>query len=152
MKRWFLGALAAGGAMVLVFAGTRGLTDAAAVECLGSAGRQLGQPGSLKLLENLGNRGNRDESGFWIRYARQNQMGVYVPSNMACAQSAESGDWARDRATEATEVTREYVRRLKKANDAGDLSSSMAEIALDAKHAVMNSAEPLPSFRKTHHR
>jgi len=150
MKKCLLGALAAGGAMALVFAGTRGLTDAAA-ECLHSAGLHLAHPDSLRLLGNLGNRGNQDEAGFWIRYAARNQMGVYVPSNMACARSAESGDWIRDSVTEATEVTREYVRRLKKANDADDLSSSMAEIALDAEHAVMDSADPLPSFNKKIH-
>jgi hypothetical protein len=151
MKKWFIGAWAAGGAMVLVFAGTHQLPDPAAVECLHSAGQQLAQPDSAKLLQNLGKRGNPDESGFWIRYASRNQMGVYVVSNMACVRSFESGDWVRASVTEDTEIMREYVRRLKKANDAGDISSSMAEIALDAQHAVMDSSAPLPSFSKTTH-
>jgi hypothetical protein len=89
-------------------------------QCLQSDKLSFKDPGSLKLVVNLGTRGQASPLGgefFWIRYTATNSYGARIASNMACAKGS-NGVWARSHAIEDLSVNTAFLGVLKSTADA----------------------------------
>jgi hypothetical protein len=70
-------------------------------QCLASSRLSFGDPDSLKVVQNLGERGKKDwlvGEGFWLRYSNANEVGGRVSGTMACEKI--DGKWMRSRRLE----------------------------------------------------
>ena len=65
-------------------------------QCLQSGRLDMKDPDSLKVVQNLGDRGQaslQGVDGFWLRYSATNSYGGRLSSNMACEKL--KGKWVR---------------------------------------------------------
>lgn len=70
-------------------------------QCLTSSRLSFNDPDSLKVVQNLGDRGKKDwlvGEGFWLRYSNANEVGGRVSGTMACEKI--DGTWTRSRRLE----------------------------------------------------
>ena len=76
-------------------------------QCLQSARLDMKDPDSLKVVQNLGDRGQesmRSVGGFWLRYSANNSYGARISSNMACMR--QEGNWVRSDSLEQVAILR----------------------------------------------
>lgn len=70
-------------------------------QCLQSDRLAFKDPDSLKVVEILGNRGQRNlenDDSFWLRYSATNSYGARESANMVCTKK--EGKWIRDTSIE----------------------------------------------------
>ena len=70
-------------------------------DCLQSTRLSFNDPDSIKVVQNLGDRGKKQWSngeGFWLRYSVANDTGGRVSANVACEKI--DGKWKRSRRLE----------------------------------------------------
>lgn len=75
-------------------------------ECLESTKMSFKDPESVRVLKNLGNRGQTDmnNESFWLRYSATNSYGGRISANIACTKAA--GGWVRDEIWEKASISK----------------------------------------------
>lgn len=90
----------------IIFASCHVLAQTKEEQCIESAKHSFKDPDSLKIVKNLGSRGQSvdNDNFFWLRFTGTNSYGGRIAANMACKKEGEI--WIRDVNWEARTISK----------------------------------------------